>query len=240
MITDRMRRVFETVVKRRFLAALGRPYNPFGLPPVLLAHLRDRKHISLIDVGAHKGEFTRAIDKFCGVSKGLLIEPQPERAADLARDLRPPRFRVLPIALSDRDGSTLLRINVSDETTSLLPIKSDLPQHQGIDLSVRSTVTCAVRTLDSVFCQWSSSDLTLLKLDVQGVENRVIAGGKTTLSKTEMVWTEVSFVALYEGSCLFHELHAQMYDEGFKLVELHGWFRSPCGELLQADALFKR
>src|SRR6266404_3913159 len=235
-----MIRLFETVVKRRILAALDRPHDPFGLPLALLAHLRDRKHISLIDVGAHKGEFTRSIDQFCGVSKGLLIEPQPERAADLALNYPPPRFTVLPIALSDRGGSTLLRINAFDPTTSLLPIKRDLPQLQGLDLSVQSTATCAVSTLDSVFCQWSSSDLTLLKLDVQGAENLVIAGGKTTLSKTEMVWAEVSFVALYDGGCLFHELHAQMYDEGFKLVELHGWFRSPCGELLQADALFKR
>jgi FkbM family methyltransferase len=194
----------------------------------------------LIDVGAHKGEFTRSIDQFCGISKGLLIEPQRERAANLARNYRPPRFTVLPIALSDRDGSTLLRINASDATTSLLPIKSDLPQLQGLDLSVQSTETCAVRTLDSVLSQWSLSDVTLLKIDVQGAENLVITGGKTTLSKTEMVWTEVSFVALYEGGCLFQELHSQMYEEGFKLVELHAGFRSPCGELLQADALFKR
>jgi len=48
-----MIRLFETVVKRRILAALDRPHDPFGLPLALLAHLRDRKHISLIDVGAH-------------------------------------------------------------------------------------------------------------------------------------------------------------------------------------------
>ena len=32
-----------------------------------------------------------------------------------------------------------------------------------------------------------------------------ITGGRNLLAATAAVWIEVSFVPLYEGSCLFHE-----------------------------------
>jgi hypothetical protein len=82
--------------------------------------------------------------------------------------------------------------------------------------------------------------IDLLKLDVQGAEHLVLAGAPETLRRTRLIWTEVSFVRLYDGSCLFHELHGQLRKSGFALAELEGGFRSPTKELLQADALFTR
>jgi len=80
----------------------------------------------------------------------------------------------------------------------------------------------------------------LLKLDVQGAEHMVLHGGQNTLSKTNMVWTEVSFKRLYEGACLHMEVYDLLARSGFALFELESGFRSASGELLQADALFIR
>ena len=77
-------------------------------------------------------------------------------------------------------------------------------------------------------------------MDVQGAEHLVIRGGRETLTRTKMVWTEISFKRLYEGACLHHEVVDLLSESGFKLYDLETGFRSPQGELLQADALFIR
>jgi hypothetical protein len=80
----------------------------------------------------------------------------------------------------------------------------------------------------------------LLKIDVQGAEHLVIRGGKNALSKTKLVWTEVSFKPLYESSSTFIDLYHALYELGFKLMEISPGFQGPYGELLQADTLFER
>jgi len=58
------------------------------------------------------------------------------------------------------------------------------------------------------------------------------------LTKTRMVWTEISFKQLYQGSCLYYEVFDLLTSAGFSLYDLETGFRSPQGELIQADALF--
>lgn len=93
-------------------------------------------------------------------------------------------------------------------------------------------------TLDSLF--ESTSHWDLLKLDVQGAEHLVLAGARETLKQTSLIWTEVSFVRLYEEAVLFHDLYQTLKKLGFRLLEIQEAFRSQTGELLQADALFAR
>jgi FkbM family methyltransferase len=227
-------------LKSRIYRGLGIAYNPYGVPLALAKHLIEGHGISVVDVGAHSGEFTRTLDLMCPIDHGLLVEAQPARAKELKLRFPPPRFEIVASALSDREGEINLTINQFDPTTSILQTRRAMPELAGIDVGIKEIVRCPVTTLDAVVSKQKFPTIDLLKLDVQGAEHLVLRGGHESLKRTRLLWTEVSFLALYEGACLFDELHAELTQLGFRLTELEGGFRGPDGELLQADALYIR
>jgi len=80
--------------------------------------------------------------------------------------------------------------------------------------------------------------IDLLKVDVQGGELSVFRGAADTLRRTKLVWTEVCFRQIYEGSALFGDIHAFMSNAGLILSGISQGFRGEGGELLEGDALF--
>jgi hypothetical protein len=79
----------------------------------------------------------------------------------------------------------------------------------------------------------------LVKLDVQGFEDRVLSGGERTIKKAKAIITETSFVPLYEGQPLFDDIRRQLSEWGFLYAGSVGQLRSQTtGEVLQEDSLF--
>ena len=75
-----------------------------------------------------------------------------------------------------------------------------------------------VKRLDDFIIEnniWLEKEI-LVKIDVQGVEDKVIRGGIETLKKAKIVITEVEFVELYEGQVLFDGIYEQLNKLGFK------------------------
>jgi hypothetical protein len=82
---------------------------------------------------------------------------------------------------------------------------------------------------------------TLLKLDVQGYELRVLTGAAGMLGDVGIVETELSVVSLYAGQPLLADILRALEDEGFALHALEPILRDwRTGELLQFDGLFVR
>lgn len=235
-----MRQALTNAAKKWLYRRIGISFNSVGVPFALAKYLRPKSPITLVDVGAHHGHFTRSIDKLCGVKMALLIEAQPIHAKTLSSNLPAERFKVVNCAASDRPGQIDLQINNFDATTSILRTKREIKELEKIDVRLREVVKCPTAKLDDLVDEAIFPTLNLLKIDVQGAENLVLNGAQQTLARTNMVWVEVSFVRLYEQSALFHETHHHMRSKGFQLAELQDGFRGPTGELLQADALFIR
>jgi hypothetical protein len=82
---------------------------------------------------------------------------------------------------------------------------------------------------------------TILKLDVQGAELKVMHGAGEMLKIVDYILCEMSFVKLYEGQPLVKEVINYMFERGFFLIDILELNRDPKNnELLQADGLFKR
>jgi hypothetical protein len=98
-----------------------------------------------------------------------------------------------------------------------------------------------VRKLDEYSDQMELSSKTLLKIDVQGYEDRVLRGAEQVLQRVDYVLVEVSVAPLYEGQAQFDPIYSFLLQSGFSYAGNLEQMLSPLdGSILQLDALFAR
>ena len=135
--------------------------------------------MKVVDAGANVGIMTSLFAHRAGPHGSVYaFEPHPYLYAVLAENVR--RFRLrcntdlrpLPFALDDQSGPANLTWGSTFHSNhGLASLSESAPQASNI------SVTCT--TLDVLF---PSSDLDILKIDVQGFEPRVVAGSDKLLS----------------------------------------------------------
>jgi FkbM family methyltransferase len=196
---------------------------------------------TVIDVGANVGQFTVACTRFFPDAQIHSFEPLPACAEALARNVKQiGRVRVYPLALGDVPGEALLHVNSLSHSSSLLTL-GERHRQAFPDAREVSTVKVPVSTLDRELHSVLLQGCTLLKLDVQGYEARVLEGAAETLGRVDLVLLETSFRPLYEGERTFMEVVRMMDVRGFEFLRPAGWLEDPrTGEALQMDALFAR
>jgi FkbM family methyltransferase len=240
-----MRRIkyrLSMAVKKKVMAHYLIPFSETGLDEGLVRFLGRDAPINLVDIGASSGEFTNTIAAYCGLRHALLIEPQPSRAAQLSKS-HGGRFTIEQCAVSDITGTSEMEILAFDHASSLLPVRrADFGIQNIYDVSVRERIRVRVRRIDDIVATlpWASERIDLLKIDVQGAELLALRGAVDTLKRINMIWTEISFRPMYEGSALFPDIHAFLTEAGFILLWLSQGFRGENRELLQGDALFAK
>jgi FkbM family methyltransferase len=230
-------------IKSKILARWLIAYSPVpGIPPVVYKSFAGRSNITVIDIGAYAGEFMSGLTRICDVSRAILVEPLPAFASLLRCNSRFRSFRIEECGISDFDGEMEIQYYPSAPYISSA-LKLDL-SIQGIADVARGeprTIKCPARRLDTlVKAERELLQVDLLKIDVQGLEHKVIAGAQTMLSRTESVLTEVSFRPVYRGSSDFFEVYRMLNELGFRLMALEPSHRAGNGEVLQADCFFER
>jgi hypothetical protein len=78
----------------------------------------------------------------------------------------------------------------------------------------------------------------LLKLDVQGFELEALRGCEDLLGRFSQVYVECSFVELYSGQALAHEVIDWLGERGFVLKGVHNMGYDRNGRAVQGDFLF--
>ncbi|HZT77590.1 MAG TPA: FkbM family methyltransferase [Vicinamibacterales bacterium] len=166
----------------------GHLYEPI-LTATLLQHLHDGD--VFVDIGANAGLFSMLAAKLVGPSgRVIAFEPHPGARAEMMRLLDrnavADRVDVVSAALSDRDGHTAsLHITSRSGLSTLDP--SVAPGR--FDSVYAETVTVAVTTLDAWMAPHPDlpSRIALIKIDVEGLEDRVVSGMLETLRRAPEV-----------------------------------------------------
>src|SRR5687767_2371174 len=206
-----------------------------------LRHLPRHNYRHVIDAGANRGSFIDALLLLHRPERVVLVEAIPELAEGLrTRYAGDPRFTVVAAALSDRNGEAQFEINHSEASSSLLPIDPRNSEWFARDMSVTRSIRVPTMTLPELMGREELETVDLLKLDLQGAERLVLSGGAEVLDRVEVIYTEIFFEQLYTGAWLFWDTNEFLSHRGFKLCGLSNIVHAPDGDLVQANATFRK
>ena len=172
----------------------------------------------IFDIGAHIGSFSKDMLRRSPHSIIHVFEPEENNFTRLKSRLGNSRFVNLnKVAVSDRDGSSLLQLTASRLANSLLPVselgETAFPRH----LSPAGSVPVKTITIDSYCEENDVGRIDVLKIDVQGSEVAVLDGASKMISKVSEIVCELNFDAYYKGSAQFIDIVSRLEQLGFKL-----------------------
>jgi FkbM family methyltransferase len=137
-----------------------------------------RTDSSAIDVGAHRGAVLQELIRRAPRGAHVAVEPLPEHAHYLKA--RFPDARVLQCALGDRSGESSFYHVVSRPTRSGLRRVAYPSANEEV-----VTITVPLARLDDVIPH--EQLIALIKIDVEGGEYGVLAGGKALIARQRPV-----------------------------------------------------
>jgi FkbM family methyltransferase len=196
---------------------------------------------TVFDVGANTGQFARAIHEVLPEAYIYSFEPLPDCFTELHRTMGGVKtFRAVNTALAERDGETEFYRSAWSPSSSLLPMaqlhKQNFPFTAG-----ESRETVKIRRLDDCARELMIENEILVKLDVQGAEDKVIEGGKSLLQRAKVLIVETSMDSLYKGQPLFADIFKLLEGLGFRYKGALSQAFSPLdGSVLYADSIFIR
>lgn len=232
------------LIARSTTFEVSRPYSEKGAKRQFIKQLEARGVNVVFDVGANSGQYAADLRMAAYGGRIISFEPLSGPFSLLERNAgKDPLWDCWRCALGDVEGT--ISINVAGNagaSSSILPM---LKSHQDAfpPANYVGTEEVPIHRLDSISTKLlKPADSVFLKIDVQGFEKQVIAGGKQTVSDHCVgMQLELSFLPLYEGGMLIREALDLAYSLGFTLTGLLPGFTDPRdGRMLQADGIFFR
>jgi FkbM family methyltransferase len=210
-----------------------KPWRQLDLMDHALWHLREKgfRPGAVLDVGAAKGHWSRRAAALWPEAAFYLFDPLTESELALrALCDADPRFHYFLMALGRERATRRMNVASDPEASSLL----DFP---GQDQAAQREVP--VETVDSLLAAGRIPRPDLVKLDVQGYELEVLAGG-TALFRAPCVFVvEVSLFEFMPRCPLAHDVVVYFAERGYRVFDVAGLLRRPFQEDLgQMDLVF--
>jgi FkbM family methyltransferase len=197
----------------------------------------------VLDVGANVGQYARELRVAGFRGQIVSFEPLTSAHASLVRQsARSSNWKIAPrMALGDVEGEATINIAGNSYSSSLMPM-GKLHSHVAPDAGYIGSEKVPLRRLDSVAGDFvRAGQKYLLKIDVQGYEQKVMAGAQETLRNAAALHMETSLVELYEGEAVIASLLDTAARLGFEIWSISPVFSDVrSGRLLQVDCFFVR
>ena len=199
----------------------------------------DRRLATVVDIGANRGQFALAARAITD-AKIISFEPllDPARVFNLVHG--GDKYVTLHIAaVGPHLELRKMHVSARDDSSSLLPI-ADLQSKLFPGTAELATVDVKVGPLDAFVRGDEIIAPAMLKLDVQGFEYEALSGCESLLNKFDFIYCECSFVELYSGQKLAHDVIEWLHRQQFELIGVFNTAYDSFGQAIQADFLFKR
>lgn len=207
--------------KSRYSPSCRGSYNSFLLWIKQLG-LGTPSHV--LDVGANHGDFSRAVSACYARAQIWLFEPLPALwpALEILAEHYKPLWRVQPFALGANAAQLPFYVAQNDDDCigSLVGFSDEYRRYNPTGEFSRS-INIRVERLDDFCAQNDIQSIDLLKIDVEGFEFEVLAGGSQMLQNTTALIVEVSLIRRAGGSPdALGQMISLLIGCGFHLVDL--------------------
>ena len=206
--------------------------------------LCDHQHgLTIFDVGASFGQTAEVYAALVPNCKLHCFEPFLDAFTILAKNCSHiPNISFINKAVSDVDGEAMLYVNSSSLTNSLLETDNDNAHKvwgNGL-LETKYANSVSTITLDSYISEKQIPYVDILKIDVQGAENKVLLGASKSFSerKIGLVYTEIITASTYINQVGYNRTIELMDSFRYDLLKLYNHSYDGAGQLRQVDALF--
>lgn len=194
---------------------------------------------TILDVGANVGRFAVTADAVFPAATIYAFEPLPacyDKTAAVIETIG--KGKAFNFGLGVRTETAAMNQNEFSPSSSFLPMNRTHLDAFPFTAKQKQTLV-QVKRLDDVAEELCLGSCILIKIDVQGYERDVIAGGKDTIAKAKVILIELSYEELYSGQPLFGEVYDALRALGFRFVGTMAQMPHPKdGRLLDADCLF--
>ena len=192
----------------------------------------------IVDVGANRGQFALIARKIFPQALIHSFEPLQEPAQIFKRIFSSdPNVTLHTCAIGREKTTAIIHVTKDDDSSSLFPItkKQSAMFHGATEKETRQVT---VLPLSQALGGTSIPSASFLKIDVQGFELDVLQGCKDILNKFSHLYIECSFIELYEGQALAHEIISYLNKHGFAFSGAYNLCCDKKGIAVQADFLF--
>jgi FkbM family methyltransferase len=200
--------------------------------------LKNLEFKCVIDVGANRGQFALIARKIFPKAKIYSFEPLEEPGRIFKNIFEnDPNVTLFPYAIGRKKTTASIHVTKDDDSSSILPISK---MQSGLFPGATETETRQVMVypLSQLLDPASIPSASLLKIDVQGYELEVLKGCEDILQKFSHLYIECSFIELYEGQALAHQIIAWLEERNFVLSSIHNLYYGKTGLAIQGDFLF--
>ncbi|MBN9542668.1 MAG: FkbM family methyltransferase [Alphaproteobacteria bacterium] len=202
--------------------------------------------MQFIDIGAKDSVYPRFESKIESFEYIHLFEPNPVFAEKLrAKYNSLPNIYVHEIAISNETGQANFNIAKLNAASSLLKPNEDLITELNLkSFRSKGQITVKTSTLDDLHKSGVLKSMpTILKIDAQGMEAKIIeAGSRFITSHVELIICEADFHKRYEGGSSFEEVDRLIKLLGFEFIKFvdEVYFRENPTQIFFADGVYGR
>ena len=195
----------------------------------------------IIDVGAHKGEFSKSILSDNYNTKIISFEPQLKIYGILLKNSKKYKNWIIHERCGIGRRKENLFINVMSETTCSSYLE---PNKKLLSIDPSSKVikkeNTKIITLNYLFSnKYKLKKNTFLKIDTQGYDKFVLEGASSILKKILFVQLEVSIDPLYVNETNYEDMIKYMKKKDFIVWKIGDIIENLKGKTMSFDIIFK-
>ena len=170
---------------------------------------------TVLDIGANVGQFAKEARGKLPEARIYSFEPLKESFNKLQSYFGvDKKFTGFNFALGEKTEQITMHKSQYTPSSSLL-LMSETHKTLFPHTKNHTEEDVAVKKLDEIAPQLNLEKELLIKIDVQGFEDKVINGGVETFKKAKVVLVETSFTILYEGQPTFDDIYEKLKSLGF-------------------------
>lgn len=201
--------------------------------------IKERNITVVIDIGANIGQFAKLIDDVLPGVRIYSFEPIKSCYDELVKKCRSLNLKAFNFALGEKEDKTEIHVSQHSPSSSLLEMAELHKElYEYTQLSTKESIV--VKTLDGIASELNLSNQNyMVKIDVQGFEDKVIKGGENTIKNAQIILIEMSYQTLYNGQLLFSGLNKFLEQLGFEFAGNFEQYTDPNnGRVVYSDSIF--